>query len=297
MSLIERFLEMMLVERNSSVNTIASYKTDLLSLQEFLKPAALQDATIDDLNDYLFFLHEKEYSNETITRKIIAFRQFYKFLYSEDVIKNNPILNIELRKKSIKLPKYLTEDEINSLFSFVESDSSLVMIRAMLELLYSSGMRISELVSLKVADIGPLIADQRYIIISGKGNKERIIPFTDKAIKALRDYLEFRNPNSVWLFPGKIGKGKDGHITRQRLGQILKEIAIKANIAPERISPHVIRHSFATHLLNNGLDIKSLQDLLGHSSIATTQIYTHIPNDKLQKSILENHPLSKKMGD
>jgi integrase/recombinase XerD len=294
MSLIEKFLEMMLVERNATQNTISGYKADLLLLSKFLKTRELNKVTFDDLNNYLLFLYEKGYSTETMTRKIITFRQFYKFLHLENIIKNNPTLNIELHKKTFKIPKYLTEDEVHRLFALVENDTSLIKVYTMLELLYASGMRISELITLKIADINPLLNNQKYIIISGKGNKERIIPFTEKAIKALKFYIEVNNKkDSVWLFPGNVGKGKDHHITRQRFGQILKNLAIKANISPEKVSPHIMRHSFATHLLNNGLDIKTLQDLLGHSSIATTQIYTHIPNDKLQKSILKSHPLTK----
>ena len=158
-------------------------------------------------------------------------------------------------------------------------------------------MRISELINLTLSNIKPLLDGKQYIIITGKGRKQRVIAFSELAIKTLKEYLKMHDEKSKWLFPGdnrgkKSDSKQDTHITRQRLGQIFKSLALKSGIAPERLSPHVIRHSFATHLLNNGIDIKIIQDLLGHSSIVTTEIYTHIPDDTLKNAVLKNHPLA-----
>lgn len=317
--LLEKFLEMIIVINNATENTISSYRTDLILLAKFLSPVLLRNANFKNLEQYLLALSQQKYSASSITRKIITFRQFYKFLYLEKIIYNNPTLNIELPKQPRKIPKYLTAEEINKLFTTLKNDEHPNSIRTytILESLYASGMRISELINLKLIDVKPLINplnNKQYIIIMGKGRKERMVPFSKLAINALKEYLKTHAEQSKWLFPGdsrgtkprnqeqqgEILKTKqmkpkqDNHITRQRLGQIFKELALKAGIPPERLSPHVVRHSFATHLLNNGTDIKIIQDLLGHSSIATTEIYTHIPTEALRDSILKNHPLANK---
>ncbi|KYH12300.1 site-specific tyrosine recombinase/integron integrase [Neorickettsia sp. 179522] len=293
---VEQFLEKILVERNATLNTISSYRTDLRLLSAFFKNKGLQNASKEDLYGYIANLRAQQLSNATIRRKIATFRQFFSFLYSEKISSSNPAQTLELPKKTLVLPRYLTKEEVLSLLTFLETGQPTTLrLYTILEILYSSGMRVSELINLKISDIRPLLNGQQHIIITGKGRKERILPFSKKAIQVLRLYLTSYQSNSPWLFPGA-GR-KDRPISRQRLGQLLKELALKCNIDPKRISPHVIRHSFATHLLDNGMDIKVVQDLLGHAQITTTQIYTHISQNKLRKEIESKHPLSlKKIG-
>ncbi|ABD46389.1 site-specific tyrosine recombinase/integron integrase [Neorickettsia sennetsu] len=290
---VEQFLEKILVERNATLNTISSYRTDLRLLSTFLKKRGLKDASKENLYEYIANLRAQQLSNATIRRKIATFRQFFSFLYSEKISSTNPAQSLELPKKTLVLPRYLTKEEVFSLLTFLEAGQPATLrLYAILEILYSSGMRVSELINMKVSDIRPLLNGQQHIIIVGKGRKERILPFSKKAIQVLKLYLTSYQSNSPWLFPGA-GR-KDRPMSRQRLGQLLKELALKCKIDPKRISPHVIRHSFATHLLDNGMDIKVVQDLLGHAQITTTQIYTHISQHKLHKEIEAKHPLSSK---
>ncbi|QHD64959.1 tyrosine recombinase [Neorickettsia findlayensis] len=293
---VEQFLEKILVERNATFNTISSYRTDLRLLSAFFKKKGLQNASKEDLYGYIANLRTQQLSNATIRRKIATFRQFFSFLYSEKVSSSNPAQTLELPKKTLVLPRYLTKEEVFSLLTFLESGQPTTLrLYTILEILYSSGMRVSELINLKISDIRPLLNGQQHIIITGKGRRERILPFSKKAIQVLKLYLTSYQSNSPWLFPGA-GR-KDRPISRQRLGQLLKELALKCNLDPKRISPHVLRHSFATHLLDSGMDIKVVQDLLGHAQITTTQIYTHISQNTLHKEIESKHPLSsKKIG-
>ena len=284
--LIESFLEVMLVERHLSFNTIASYRSDLEELQKFLLHD-LEAAKEEQLRKYL---HSIEYrSPATVARKISTMRQFFWFLYVEGIVKINPTLNIENPKQRKKLPKFLSIDEVNILLDYTKSDLSYEGIRiyTILEILYASGMRISELINIKISDI----KDTNFIIIRGKGNKERLVPLNNAANTAINRYKIVHKQGSKWLFPGDARRTRsDKPITRQRVGQILKELAVKVGIDCNRLSPHVLRHSFATHLLHNGIDIRILQELLGHSDISTTQIYTHINHKKLQEIINKYHP-------
>lgn len=302
MNHVEIFLEMLKAERGSALNTIISYKNDLSELELYLKPIKLADADLDDLRDYIKFLSKKYYAPKTIARKLSSIKQFYKFLQLEEIIKNNPAQLIDSPQKIRSLPKKLSYTEIELLITTSYFDKSLDGIRnsAMLELLYASGMRVSELVSLKLGNLQFNRTNKNsikeFLIIKGKGGKERLVLINGEAQEALKNYLNVRIKyidfkNELYLFPSS---SKEGHVTRQRFGQILKKIAITANLDPTKISPHIIRHSFATHLLYGGADLRVIQELLGHADISTTQIYTHIENSKL-KSVLEDfHPLSKK---
>lgn len=290
---VEQFLEKILVERNATLNTITSYRTDLKFLSTFLGNKRLHKTSKEDLENYFIDLRSRDFSNATIRRKIAAFRQFFSFLYCEKISETNPATTLELPKKTLTLPRYLNKDEVLLLLACLkEGQPTTLRLYAILEILYSSGMRVSELINLRVSDVQPLFKNQQYITITGKGGKERILPFSIQAIEVLKQYLRSYQSNSPWLFPGA-GK-KDRPMSRQRLGQLLKELALKCGIKPERISPHVLRHSFATHLLDNGMDIKVVQDLLGHAQITTTQIYTHISQNKLHQEVAVKHPLSNK---
>jgi len=267
-----------------------------------------------NLIDFLAFLDKNNISTSTICRKIATFRNFFKFLEIEKIIQQNPAKNLIIPKKNQKIPKFLSEKEILTLLNFAHNDNSEFGIRiaCMLEILYAAGLRVSELVSLPINVIGKInqnnkITLKNHLIIKGKGNKERIVPLSSKSLEILAKYLNLRDKmgssHSKYLFPGIIRASKkekiimrdtlalDSHITRQRFHQMLKELAQKTNIDPDRVSPHIIRHSFATHLLNNGVDLVILQELLGHSDISTTQIYTHIIESKLQK-LIKKHPLN-----
>lgn len=303
-NLIEQFLDKISAEDGLSKNSVTSYKNDLDLFEKYLlsKKSTIRKAQEADLKKYLQNLHSDEFKNSSISRKISCFKSFYKFLNDEGLLSQNPTKNLETPKQAMNLPKMLSEDEVEKLFSVFKNAESKkeIRLRAMLEILYSSGLRVSELVSLELSSIqkeGNSFKD--YLIVKGKGNKERIAVLNDSSLKALKEYLISRNSseekNSKWLFVGKsLKEKKDVHITRQAFNKALKEIANAAGIDQERVHPHVLRHSFATHLLNRGADLRVLQELLGHSDISTTQIYTHVLDSKLKDLVFKNHPLSKK---
>jgi len=324
---VNNFLAKLRAEDGLANNTIISYKKDLELLAEFLqnKKISFEKASLNSLRGYLESLYHKELSATSVMRKISTIKSFYRFLNEENFIKDNPSLDLESPKKPKKLPKSLSKEEIFKMLDYINLDSSEfgIKLSCMLEILYASGLRVSELVSIPVDAISEIIDKKgnktikNYIIITGKGNKERLAPFNDVAIKKLAKYLELREnlgqDSSKWLFPGvfrakktqniikvekdktkkKLILSKDSHITRQRFNQMLKELAIKVGIDPSKVHPHVIRHSFATHLLNNGVDLRVLQELLGHSDISTTEIYTHIADSKLKDLVFHHHPLAK----
>jgi len=296
--IIENFLEMLAAERGGALNTIEAYKFDLENFSESIHPLELEKVTLNDLRKYIHYLKDKSYSSRSINRKISSIKQFYQFLLSEEIIKDNPALELELQKQPKTLPKFLSLDEIEKLFEILNLSEKPETIRlgCMVAIMYSSGLRVSELVTLKLSAFEQ---NQPIFRVIGKGNKERLSILNEQAQALLKKYIairEFFTPPlqkdfSPWLFPSD---SKEGHITRQRFGQLLKELAINSGLDPNRISPHVLRHSFASHLLANGADLRSIQELLGHSSISTTQIYTHLENDKLKQVIDKFHPLAKK---
>ena len=311
---IDGFLEKLRAEDGLSENTIKSYNTDLELLEGFLDldKIAIKDADEKSIKRYLFELHQKNLRSASVSRKISCFKNFYKFLQSDGFIKINPTLHLSLPKADLKLPKFLSEEEIFKMLDFIDKDDSefVIKLSCMLEILYAGGLRVSELVSLKISAIirdGDKI--KNYLMIKGKGGKERIAPLNGSAISKLLKYLQLRDrlggQDSKWLFPGFVRASKkkkkiehkdfakDAHMTRQRLHQMVKELAKLVGIEPTRVSPHVIRHSFATHLLNSGVDLRILQELLGHSNISTTEIYTHILDSKLKDLVFNHHPLNK----
>lgn len=317
--LVVNFLDKIRAEDGLSQNTILSYGKDLELFCKFLaeKNIALTKVTTNHIKDYSYELYKQDLRASSVSRKISCLKNFYRFLESENLIKENPALYLQGQKREAKLPKFLTEEEIFKLLDFVNRDKSEfgVKLSCMLEVLYSGGLRVSELVSLPLAAIQEIEENgvktlRNYLIVKGKGNKERIAALNKSAISKLMEYLEMRQKmgqeKSKWLFVGTVRSSKksgeikdrgelisDAHLTRQRLHQMLKELAIKAGIDPSRVHPHVIRHSFATHLLNNGVDLRVLQELLGHSNISTTEIYTHILDSKLRELVFKHHPLSK----
>jgi integrase/recombinase XerD len=293
--LIENFLEMLLLERGAAVNTIAAYRRDLEDAAQFLvsRKTDLKSADNAKIRDYIRSLNNIGLSSATQARRLSALKQFYRFLLSEDIRTDDPAMNVDAPRGGRKLPKYLTEEEVDQLLVAANGEAAEdIRLYALLQLLYATGIRVSELVSLTY----PVFRnDENFIIIQGKGGKERLVPVNETAKKALAAYLPYRilqipeGTHSPWLFPSR---GKEGFLTRQRFGQLLKELAVKAEISPARVSPHVLRHAFASHLLANGIDLRSLQKMLGHSDISTTQIYTHILKERLIGLVQDHHPLA-----
>jgi integrase/recombinase XerD len=299
---VASFLEMMIAERGASLNTVSSYKDDLDNYQNFFSTQKdLSKLKEEDIRRYLAHLSSKNYSTSSISRRISCLRQFYDFLFSSGHIDNKPTFSIELPKQASKIPRILDPSEIELLFSVTRDDKTAEGVRlyCMLEIIYATGLRVSELVHLKLSNISinrnTGLVEENIIYVKGKGNKERIVLLNNPAINALNSYLGVRtffikgSRESLWLFPST---SSEGVITRQRFGQLLKEIAIRAGINRDKVSPHVIRHSFASHLLDNGADLRVIQELLGHSDISTTQIYTHIQKDKLLAIVEKHHPLA-----
>jgi integrase/recombinase XerD len=304
-TLIERFLEMLSAERNAAANTRAAYKRDLEDAGAFMasRKVGLGETATADLSAYLAALDRRGLTARSSARRLSALRQFFKFLVAEKLRGDDPSAAIDGPKLGRALPKLLDEEEMTRLIAVCAAldGPTGTRLKALVELSYASGLRVSELVGMPLATV---LREQPVLIVRGKGSKERMVPLNPAARSALNAYLEHRKsflpkgangkPSaSPYLFPSR---GKEGHLTRQRYGQMLKELALKANIAPERISPHVLRHAFATHLLDHGADLRSLQKMLGHADIATTQIYTHVAGGRLKALVEAHHPLAAGRG-
>ena len=289
---IDAFLEMQVAEHGASSNTVAAYRRDLEGLQLFLqdKNLTLTEASAQNLHDYIIFLKSKHYALKTQSRHLSALREFYRFLYSENIIRANPTDYLDAPKTQKSLPKYLSEEDVFSLITHAGKHD--LRLQTLLEVLYASGMRVSELVGLPVTAV---TRERKHLYIIGKGNKERMVPLNDKACEALdkwtiaRENLYPRADKNKWLFPAK---SKSGHLTRGAFFKELKKLALSVGLDPHKVSPHVFRHSFASHLIAHDADLRSVQKLLGHSDIATTEIYTHILPNRLKKVIEKSHPLA-----
>lgn len=276
---IEIFLEAMSAEKGRSQKTLIAYSSDLKAAQSEI--GDLLNATNEDIQNYLSHLPDKPSS---IARKASALRSFYKFLMLEKIITKNPTANLELPKRGRALPKYLSPQEIELLISSAGDTKNSVRLRCMIELLYASGLRVSELCELPMsANLGD------KLLIHGKGAKERLVPMHEAAQYALHKWLELRDSDSKYIFPSS---AKDGHITRDGFFKILKKCALLAGIDQHRVSPHVLRHSFASHLLAGGANLRVIQTMLGHEDISTTQIYTHVLPEKLRDTVENAHPLA-----
>jgi integrase/recombinase XerD len=295
--LVEAFLDMLAAERGTAANTRLSYLNDLTQAQTFLavRGCDLGSATSDDLRAWFTAAaREKRQGARSAARRLSALRQFYRFLVSEQHRADDPTAALETPKQPAPLPKSLGLDAVDRLFAAAAAKPprEAARLRLMLELLYGSGLRISEMVGLSVAAVAD---DRPFLLIRGKGGKERLAPLSPSAKAALRDWLALRQKPgrakaSRALFPSD---GGSGAITRQRCGQMLKDLAIEARLDPKSLSPHVLRHAFATHMLDNGADLRALQKMLGHADIATTQIYTHVARERLKSLVLTHHPLAK----
>jgi integrase/recombinase XerD len=285
MNYIDIFLEALSAEKGRSEKTLTSYASDLNQANEAID-GGLMNATESAVQDFLSSLPDKASS---VARKASALRGFYKFLMLEKIITVNPTANLELPKRNRALPKFLSVDEIELLISSAGDVRNSLRLRAMIELLYASGLRVSELCELPISGI---LGNK--LLIHGKGAKERLVPMHDAAIHALNKWLDARgDTNSKYVFPSN---GKTGHITRDGFFKILKKCAILSGIEQNRVSPHVLRHSFASHLLAGGANLRAIQTMLGHEDISTTQIYTHVMPEKLKETISNHHPLANKKG-
>lgn len=302
---LEAFLEMMLVERGASGRTVRNYGRDLKRVQAYLEEtrgSSLLKATQDDLAAYLEFLKNKGQAPATTALCVSALKQFYLFAHSEKARNDNPAALIERPKTSRPLPKLLSVEEAGLLlkgsghYDKDEDAPRALRLKALMEILYASGVRVSELVSIPLGAIRP---DQPYLLVRGKGDKERLVPLSEEAMNAAARWSEegrshFDPPEgSSWLFPSR---GKTGHLTTARFAQLLKALASRVGIDPARVSPHVLRHAFATHLLEGGADLRAVQKMLGHADITTTQIYTHVAQERLKNLVFDSHPLQPASG-
>ena len=293
----EVFHEMLTAERNASANTVDAYRRDLKDAADAMRAKGdLADASVDTLRGYLESLSRQKLAPATAARRLSALRQYFKFMVNEGLRKDDPTAALDAPKRGRPLPRILSESEVAAMIDGVAQEDKAAALRlaALMELIYASGLRVSEVVGLPLAAAK---RDQPFLVVRGKGLKERLVPLNDAAKRALAAYLEVRAqflPRSIkaspWLFPSS---GDSGHLTRQRLGQLLKDAAVKAGIDPARVSPHVLRHAFATHLLDRGADLRALQKMLGHADIATTQIYTHVATGRLAALVSEAHPLAR----
>jgi integrase/recombinase XerD len=307
-ALIELFLDMVAAERGGAKNTLAAYARDLADFAAELGAAgrtiaqtSIIDASTDDLRAHLNSLSKRGFAAASVARRLSAIRQLYRFLYAEGRRGDDPSAVIEGPKRGRSLPKVLSIAEVDRLLATARSaidrpeQPKLERLRAarlacLMEVLYASGLRVSELVALPVSAAE---RSARMLIVRGKGNKERLVPLNESAKAAMRDYLALlaeagRHQKTKWLYPSF---GEAGHLTRQHFARELKELAVAAGLRPAQVSPHVLRHAFASHLLHNGADLRVVQTLLGHADISTTQIYTHVLEERLKSLVRDLHPL------
>ncbi len=307
--LIDLYLDMLAAERGAAANTLEAYRRDLEDFSADLGQhgGTVAAANSDAIRDYLGRLSGRGFSAASVARRLSAIRQLYRFLYAEGNRKDDPAAAIEGPKRGRALPKVLSVGHVDQLLATARAGIAgegaiservrAARLNCLLEVLYATGMRVSELVALPASAAQ---RDQRMLIVRGKGNKERLVPLNESAKQAMRDYLALREEAgaklpkkgsakaSKWLFPSF---GASGHLTRQHFARDLKALAAATGLKPKQVSPHVLRHAFASHLLQNGADLRSVQTLLGHADISTTQIYTHVLEERLKSLVRDLHPL------
>ncbi len=303
-TVVELFLDMLAAERGAGANTISAYRNDLDDLSAHLRAASrtIANATTDDLRGFLVSLSERGFKASSLARRLSAVRQLYRFLYAEGRRSDDPAAVLEGPKRERALPKVLSIKDVDTLLKQARAHSEkknqplaqrlrAARLLCLLEVVYATGMRVSELMALPASAAR---RDQRMLVVRGKGGKERLVPLNTQAKRAMSEYLELRAANerdslSKWLFPSF---GAQGHLTRQHFARELKSLGQACGIQPGRLSPHVLRHAFASHLLHNGADLRVVQTLLGHADISTTQIYTHVLEERLKALVRDLHPLS-----
>ncbi|MEL6952067.1 MAG: site-specific tyrosine recombinase XerD [Pseudomonadota bacterium] len=306
---ISAFLEAQAAELNAAMNTQDAYGRDLLGLQDWLiaRGSDLAQADQAAIEDYLIALEAEGLAVATRARRLSSIRQFYRFTYDERLRDDNPAARIKGPKKAKRLPKTLSHAEVDALLAAARRhgrhEADRLRMTCLMELLYATGMRVTELVSLPVAAAR---GAPETLLIRGKGGKERVVPLSPPSQAALAAWLSHRDgveeakaeplsaaAPSPYLFPSR---GKSGHLTRVRFFTLIKELAVQAGIAPGDVTPHVLRHAFASHLLAGGADLRAIQTMLGHAEISTTEIYTHVLSERLRDLVLEKHPLARDPG-
>lgn len=290
-NLLDKFYDYLL-GKNYSLNTISSYKKDLEQFRLYCKNVDIQKVDYDFIREYLKFLYDKKYTSKSISRHISSLKSFFKFLMINGIIKSNPMILISSPKVEKKLPNYLNYNDLETILSIPDKNDILGLRNALiLELLYSCGVRVSELVNIKLSDID---FSNNRILILGKGNKERYVLYGSVCANLLTDYISksrclLLKKENDYLFLNKFGNKITDRAIRMIVDDVIKKSSLKL-----KISPHTFRHTFATHLLNEGADLKIVQELLGHENIATTGIYTHVSNERLRGVYLDAHPRAKK---
>lgn len=299
---IQAFLEAQAAELDAATNTQLAYARDLTNFSEWLSPKGIHfaSATQDDVESYLIDCDREGLAKSTRARRLSAIKQLYRFGFEEGWREDNPAIQIRGPSKDKSLPKTLSVDEVGRLL-VAAKDTGKASTRnsCLMELLYATGMRVTELVSLPVSAAR---GDPQMLLVRGKGGKERLVPLSHPARDAIKAHLVQRDQDeelarskgvteSKYLFPSR---GKSGYLTRHRFFGLIKEFAVKAGLSPENVTPHTLRHAFATHLLAGGADLRAIQTMLGHADVATTEIYTHVLDERLRELVLEHHPLSMK---
>lgn len=280
---LKKYLRYLAIEKNASQHTLLSYRHDLQEFLQFVDTQALATVDYATLRHFLSTLRSNKYRPRTLARKVAALRSFFKFLLREGLLQKNPAILLQTPKLDRILPKFITETQMEEfLLAPPLKDINGRRDRAILELLYSTGIRVSELVSLNVRDVDTI---SNLVKVKGKGKKERLVPVGNKAIRAVQDYLSHRSAASLTLFLNARGDRLSDRSVRYVLNKCIQLTGIRQNM-----SPHVIRHSFATHLLDRGADLRAVQELLGHANLSTTQIYTHVTTDRLRKVYDQAHP-------
>ena len=298
---IATFLEAQAAELDAAENTLLAYARDLQGFCDWLNKGTLLDISQTDIESYLVDLEASGMSRSTRARRLSAIRQFFRFAFEEGWRSDNPAIQIKGPAREKRLPKTLSEGEVDALLEASRSSekpSERLRNTCLMELLYATGMRVSELVSLPVSAAR---GNPQMLLVRGKGGKERMVPLSPPARDALGAWLERRDADedlarlergtqpSKFLFPSR---GKLGHLTRHRFYGLIKELAVAGGVPPEKVSPHTLRHAFATHLLAHGADLRAIQTLLGHADVATTEIYTHVLEERLRELVLEHHPMA-----
>ncbi|CUH77136.1 tyrosine recombinase [Tropicibacter naphthalenivorans] len=298
------FLDALAAERGAAANTLAAYERDLTHVEEWLTDQGrdFASAAKSDIEDYLVHCDTLGLSRATRARRLSAIKQLYRFAFDEGLREDNPAVQISGPGRDKRLPKTLSVEEVDRLLTSASAhgrtDADRARNACLMQVLYATGMRVTELVSLPISAAR---GDPRMLLIRGKGGKERMVPLSPPARLALAEWLALRDEAeeaarlkgkaaSAFLFPSR---GKAGHLTRHAFYMLIKEFAVEAGVSPEKVTPHTLRHAFATHLLANGADLRSIQTLLGHADVATTEIYTHVLDERLRELVLEHHPLAK----
>ncbi|MFP3944383.1 MAG: site-specific tyrosine recombinase XerD [Alphaproteobacteria bacterium] len=298
---IEAFLEMLSAERGAARNTLEAYARDLMDFAGFVarRGQKIAAARAEDLRAYLSSLEQAGLAASTAARRLSSLRQFHKFLYTEGVRADDPCIGLDGPRMRRPLPRMLSQEEVETLLEAARREGATPKgkrLRCLLEVLYATGVRVSELVGLPISSV---LRDPDFLVVKGKGGRERMVPLGDAAARALEEYRHVRDqflPGKAhaarYLFPSR---GREGHLTRHRFAQMLKQLAEKAGLDPGKLSPHTLRHAFASHLLAGGADLRAVQQMLGHADISTTQIYTHVQEERLKALVQQHHPLARRL--